>query len=387
VATFKNKSFNLIYFHAALQSLVMHGGEGFAFVYLLKAGISTEVVLLCIAVMFASRLLFRMGVLPLALRFGLRKTLIAAVLVEGATYLLLPMVNDVGPLLYLYLGLWAASSSFYWTTYHTYVAQVGNNEARGAQVSAMEAFGMVAGVGAPLIMGFLLTWFNPWVGFGFIALAMCLAALPFYFGPDVDVVREAALPSATKLLARLLMFTDGIRSAATHFVWLIVLFLTLGSSYVSFGSALALSGLTGAFMGLFVGKWFDLGKSFHAARLGYGAMIISSVVKCFGFHIPWSAVTANALYAVAWPSYATALNSQVYNLARQSPCPLRFHIVAEGGWDLGMAVGCGLAALMIYFGFGFFWPLAIGIAGCVLGYVVLTGSFGDQSVESEVSRS
>jgi MFS transporter, DHA1 family, inner membrane transport protein len=374
VATFKNKTFNLVYVHAALQALVMHGGEGFAFVYLLKAGIATWIVLACIAAMFASRLLFRMLVLPIALRFGLRNTLIASVAAEGATYLLLPLISDVGPLLYLYLATWAASSSFYWTTYHAYVAQIGNNEHRGQQVSAMEFFGMIAGVFAPLVMGFLLTWFNAWVGFGFIAAAMIFAALPFVFGPHIDVAPDAVVPAESRREAWRLMFTDGIRSAATHFVWLIALFITLSSSYVAYGGALALAGITGAFMGLVVGKWFDIGKGVHAARIGYGLMTASALFKCLGFHIPWSAVSANALNAVAWPSYATSLNSQVYNLARQSPCPLRFHIVAEGGWDMGMAIGCGFAALLVYSGFGFFWALAIGIAGCALGYFVLTHS-------------
>jgi hypothetical protein len=36
-----------------------------------------------------------------------------------------------------------------------------------------------------------------------------------------------------------------------------------------------------------------------------------------------------------------------------------------------MAVGCGIAALMVYAGFGFFWPLTLGAAGSVLGYFVL----------------
>ena len=349
----------------------MHGGEGFSFAYLLKAGISTSVVLLCIAAMFASRLIFRMAVLPVALRFGLRNTLIVSVVVEGASYLLLPMVTGVGATLYLYLALWAASSSFYWTTYHAYVAQLGNNENRGAQVSAMEFFGMLAGSMAPLLMGFLLTWFNPWVGFGFIAFAMMMAAVPFLFGPHFDIATNATMEKSAMNRARLLMITDGIRSAATHFVWLIALFLTLKSNFVSFGGALALAGLTGAVMGLFVGKWIDIGKGVHAARIGYGAMIFSSVIKCLGFNIPWVAVTANAFYSAAWPSYATALNSQVYNLAMRSPCALRFHIIAEGGWDMGMAFGCGLAALMVHFGFGFFWPLALGIVGCGLGYLVL----------------
>jgi MFS transporter, DHA1 family, inner membrane transport protein len=371
MATFQNKSFNLIYVHAALQALVMHGGEGFAFVYLLKAGIETSVVFLCIAAMFASRLIFRMAVVPMAKRFGLRNTLIVSVIVEGASYLILPMVTEAGVLLYLYLALWAASSSFYWTTYHAYVAQIGNNENRGAQVSAMEFFGMLAGILAPLLMGFLLTWFNPWVGFGFIAFAMVMAAVPFMFGPQVHIAQDATLNKSTARTAQLLMFTDGLRSAGAHFVWLIVLFLTLGSSYVAFGGALALAGLTGAVMGLFVGKWVDLGKGVDAARLGYGFMTVSSLFKCFGFHIPWSAVTANALYSAAWPSYATAMNSQVYNLARKSPCALRYHVVAEGGWDMGMTVGCGAAALFVHVGLGFFWAIALSVVGCVLGYFVL----------------
>jgi MFS transporter, DHA1 family, inner membrane transport protein len=371
MVAFKNRSVNLVYIHAGLQAFVMHGGEAFVFVYLLKAGLSAPVVLFCIAGMFASRMLFRAGVVPLVLRFGLRRVLIGSVLVEGATYLLLPLISTVGPLLILYLGLWAISSSFYWTTYHAYVAQVGNSEHRGTQVSTMEFVGMLAGIGAPIIMSFLLTWFSPWVGFVFIAIAMFLAALPFVFGPEVAVLRHAEVPQASRRLARWLMTTDGFRASALHFVWLIVLFLTLGSSYVAFGGALALAGLTGAFAGLFVGRWIDVGKGVRAARIGYGAMALSAVAKCFGFSLPWSAVAANAMTTAAWPSYATALNSQVYNLARQSPCALRFHVVAEGGWDLGMAVGCSLAAVLVYFGYGFFWAIALGLLGCILGYLIL----------------
>ncbi len=378
MAMFTNKSVNFIYLHAGLQALVMSGGEGFAFVYLLKAGISTPVVLLCMGAMFGSRLLFRMAVLPVVLRFGLRRTLMVSVVVEGASYLLLPMVGGIGLALFLYLTFWAVSSSFYWTTYHAFVSSTGNNEHRGTQVSTMEFFSMLAGIVGPLVMGFLLTWFNPWVGFGFIAIAMLLAALPFLFCPDVAVVKDATVPARSRNVARLLMLADGLRSSGTHFVWLIALFLTLGSNYVAFGGALALAGITGAFMGLFVGRWIDVGKGIRAARFGFGAMAFSSLVKCLGFHIPWSAVTANALYSAAWPSYATSLNSQIYNLARSSPCALRYNIISEGGWDLGMTIGACLAALFIYLGFGFFWPLAIGIAGVVLGYIVIGRVMGEE---------
>ena len=377
MAFFKNKDFNLVYVHAGLQAFVMHGGESFVFVYLLKEGIPAAVVLACIGAMFASRMLFRWLVVPLALHFGLRRTLMGAVVVEGATYLLLPLVSGVGTVLFCYLLAWAISSSFYWTTYHAYVAQIGDNEHRGKQVSAMEFIGMIAGIVAPVVMGFLLTWFNPWVGFSLIAFAMILAALPFAFGPDVTLAHDAVVPQYSRRQARLLMFTDGLRSAGVHFVWVIALFLALGSSYVSFGGALALAGVTGAVMGLFVGKWIDLGKGMRAVRIGYGAMALSAVAKSFGFHLPWSAVAANAMTTAAWPSYATALNSQVYNLANESPCSLRFHVVAEGGWDLGMAVGCGAGALLLWLGFSFFWPLMIGLVGCALGYMLVTKVYGE----------
>jgi hypothetical protein len=68
---FVNRRFNLIYVHAALQALTSFGGEAFAFVYLLKAGIPVPVVLLSIGGLFGSRLLFRMLVLPLAKRMVL----------------------------------------------------------------------------------------------------------------------------------------------------------------------------------------------------------------------------------------------------------------------------------------------------------------------------
>lgn len=41
---FSSRSFNLVYVHAALQAFASYGGEAFAFVYLLKAGIPAPLV-------------------------------------------------------------------------------------------------------------------------------------------------------------------------------------------------------------------------------------------------------------------------------------------------------------------------------------------------------
>lgn len=372
---FGNRAFNLVYLHAALQAFASYGGEAFAFVYLLKAGISAPVVLLAIAVMFGSRMLFRMAVLPLARRFGLRRTLVVAILAEAITYPILSQIAGTGPLLLGYLALWAFSSSLYWTTYHSYVALLGDNHLRGAQTSAVEMIGMMMGVFAPAVTGLLLTLFSPLVAFGTVGLAMALSTLPVLAGPDPQIAAAAEMPRETRRAAWAILFADGLRTGSFHFTWLIALFLTLGSSFAAFGGAMALTGLAGALAALFLGRAIDLGKGLGAVRIGCAALTVAAVARVVGYPVPVLALAANVAAALAWPLYATAFNARVYTLARQSPCPLRFHIVAEGGWDMGTCLSCLAVAGLLQAGFSFHLPLAIGVLGCAFGYITLARTF------------
>ncbi|MGL4491036.1 MAG: hypothetical protein ACRCU5_16470 [Rhizobiaceae bacterium] len=372
---FKNRTFNLVYIHATLQAIALHGGEAFAFIYLLKAGISAPVVLVCIGAMFGSRLLFRKLVLPLVKRIGLQYALVVGILVEASTYPILSQVTEVGPALYAYLALWAFSSSLYWTTYHAYVALLGNNEHRGAQVSVMEFLSMAMGIVAPLSMGLLLTWFSPLVAFGAVGLVMAFSAIPVLLAPAFAVSPDATVPKETARQAMLLMFTDGIRSGTFHFTWLIALFITLGSSYVAYGGTMALAGLVGATAGLFVGRAIDLGNGVRTAQIGFAVLAVAALARTIGYPVPWTAIAANTLAAIAWPIYATTFSSRMYTLARQSPCPLRYHIIAEGGWDLGTAISCFAAALLLSLGFSFYWPLALSLIGCAVGYWVVIETY------------
>jgi MFS transporter, DHA1 family, inner membrane transport protein len=371
---FKNKTFNLIYGHAALQAVAMHGGEAFAFVYLLKAGIAVPVVLLCIGLMFGSRVIFRNAVLPVAKRIGLRQALILGILVEASTYPLLAHVSEVGPLLLAYLTLWAISSSFYWTAYHAYVASIGDREHSGSQTGVLSFIGAIIGIVAPLASGFMLIYFGAVVTFSIIGLAMAAAAVPIAFGPNLQVLPEAKVPWEAKKVV-LALFSDGIRSGSFHFTWLIALFITLNANFVAFGGTLALAGIVGAIVGLFVGRSIDLGGGKRALLIGVSALAVAIVLRAVGYNAVWSAVLANAAAAVVWPAYDTMFNARIYNLARQSPCPLRFHIAAEGGWDAGTALGCVVSAAAIYAGFSFFWPLLFALVGCALLYLVLAPGF------------
>jgi MFS transporter, DHA1 family, inner membrane transport protein len=372
---FTNKTFNLVYIHAALQAFAMHGGEAFAFIFLLKAGIPVAQVMLCIGLMFGSRIFLRQAVLPLVRRFGLRLTLVGSILMEACAYPILSQVTEMGPYLIAYLGLWALSSSIYWTTYHSYVALLGDNEHRGAQVSIMEFLGTFMGIIAPIVTGLLLTVTTPLIAFGLIAIVMCCGAIPIYLGPSFKIADQAVVPADTQRLARLLLFSDGLRSGALHFTWITALFITLGSSYVAYGGAMAFAGLAGAMAGLFIGKAIDIGNGLRAAKIGFSVLALAAVGRTLGYDVAWLAVLANAAAAIAWPIYNTGFMSRIYSLAKQSPCPLRFTIISEGGWDMGTAVSCIFAALLLHNGFSFFWPISVSLVGIGLGYVLIARSF------------
>ena len=69
------------------------------------------------------------------------------------------------------------------------------------------------------------------------------------------------------------------------------------------------------------------------------------------------AVIANALGALTGCLYTPTLMTAVYTQAKHAPCTLRFHVVAEGGWDVGGASGLLVAALLSALGV----PLWVGI--------------------------
>jgi hypothetical protein len=259
---------------------------------------------------------------------------------------------------------------------HAFIASTGDQEHRGKQVSTMEFINSVLGIITPAFSGLLLSLFPPIVAFSVVSAAMLASGIPFLFVPNTAIPENAILPPAKSRQARIIMFTDGLRAAFFHFTWLLVLFETLGENFASFGGALAFSGLIGGAFGLIAGKSIDLGHGQRARQFAYGAMALAGIARAFGYPLPWPAILANAVAAIAWPMYGTVLNGRLYDLAKQSPCTLRYHVVAEGGWDMGTAIGCFAAAAMIALGLSYFWPLILSLAASAIGYWVLSRSFG-----------
>ena len=67
----------------------------------------------------------------------------------------------------------------------------------------------------------------------------------------------------------------------------------------------------------------------------------------------------------------------VYNLAKASPCPFRFHILTEGGWDLGAASGSLIAAALAFWGQSLGISLSLTIPGALVTGWVLWRYYGD----------
>ena len=360
---FNNSSINRIYLHSALRGFSEYSGGAFVFVFLVKAGIALPFVFLSIAAIVLLRLLFRLMVMPFARRFGIRSTLIMGIAIGALAFIPIGFVHDLGPMLALFVLLLAMGDAFYWCCYHATSAKLGDAEARGAQVSVVQMIYAITNIAGPLWGGFLQITAGPVLAFGLAGMIRIFSAWPLLATPDIKIDTSAKIDSKSKRFAAQIYFFDGFGNSCAGFAFTLALFITLGESFQAFGSALAGAAMLGAVMGLGIGRLFDLGHHKWSTRIGMCAVALFMIVAAFGYGHAVTAVAALALGAIAAPLYASAYNARVYNLSKASGDALRFQIWGEGGWDMGCALGSCLAALLIFQGFSFAWPIAIGLVG------------------------
>ena len=368
---FANSHINRIYMHSGLQSFAFNGGTVFSYVYLVKAGLSLQLVFVTIAVVILLRLVLRLGLIPIVHRIGLRNGLILGTLVDASSFLLLGQVQGLGVWLYAYMLLASCGTAFYWTCYHASVTSLGDKEHRGAQVSVREAIFAVTGIIAPLTGGFMLTVFGPIIAFTATTLIYVAAALPLLKTPPLTVEPEAQLAPQARNFAFGMAFSDGLVATAVNFGWRIVLFLTLGESFDKFGGALAMAGLAGAAFSLVNGRLIDLGHHKRSVQIGLAFMVCTILAQALGYATPWTALAANMIGAVAGPIYMSSIMPPFYNVGQNSGCAFRFNVVAENGFDCGAGFGALLAALVVWLGLGFSWLIMIGLVGCGGVYLML----------------
>lgn len=368
---------NRVYFHSAIQAFAETGGGVFFLVLLLKAGLSSQLALCAIAAILIGRYALRSGVLPLARRLGLRRTLIAGTILESSTYWLTPHVEGIGPMLYAVIAFGALGSVIYWTSYHAYVAATGENLARGRQVGIIEAVNAIVAIIAPAIVGLLIVNAGPLWAYAIVGLVQLAAAVPLMQAPDVDIPHEAEAGRSIRRFGAWLYGFDGTQVAFAHYLWLIALFTTLGERFADYGWAMALAGLAGAAMSLLAGRLIDLGHGRRSVIIAYGLAMLAAFSKALSFEIVWAAITAAAFGAIAASVQIPVMMARVYTLAKDSGCPLRFHMATEAGWDLGCALGCLISAALIASGVSLGLPIFLAVVGQAAAAIMLRKSYSD----------
>ena len=139
---------------------------------------------------------------------------------------------------------------------------------------------------------------------------------------------------------------------------------------------MALAGLFGAAGGLLLGRTIDLGHGRRAVAIGYGITAVIIALRAASVGSPWLAVAANALGALAMPLYIPSIGTAMYNMAKLSPCALRFNMASEGGWDVGCFVGCLAAAAAYHYGLSLSVGILQGIPACAIIVWLLTRYYG-----------
>ncbi len=350
MAYLRNDAINRVNLHTGIQALAQGAGGIFFLVFLLRAGIAVPLVLVAMATVVTGRFALRPAILPLAKRWGIKPLLIFGTLCLAVQYPVLAMVDGVGPTLLVLIVVVAVGDVFYWPSYHAYFAALGDAEHRGQQVGAREALAAVVGILAPLVGAWAFVTVGPGITFAAAGLVQALAVVPLIGVPNV-VVKQAA--PGTLRAARLtvaLMAIDGWFAAGFFFVWQIALFVSLGGNIPAYGGAMALAGLFGAAGSLLLGRTIDLGYGRRAVTIGYGITAVIIVLRAVSLGSPVLAVAANALGALAMPLFVPGIGTAMYNMAKASPCALRFNMASEGGWDVGCFVGCLTAAAFYHEG-------------------------------------
>lgn len=376
---FGNSAINRVNLHYAIQAIAVGAGGVFVLAFLLRAGMSVPATLLVQAGLVAARFVLRPIVPPLAARFGLKPMLIAAILLEAAAYPILSMVKGPDLALFVWCTVATLGSVIYWTCFHAYFSSLGDAEHRGGQVGAREAMAAISGILAPLVGGWVLVTGGPVILFAAAGVLQALSALPLLKAPNVKVAREAPGAYRAARLGGLLMVTDGIFAGGYHYVWMIALFVSLSESYVAYGGAMALAAAVGAVFSLAIGRHIDAGYGRRALVVATLVSVGVLLLRAASLETPWLAVTANALGALVVALWTPALMTPVYNLSKASPCPLRFHVATEGGWDLGCGGVCLAAAGLSAAGLPLSTSILLGLAGSMAGFGLIWRGYASRA--------
>lgn len=345
MAFFSNPAINRLAVHSTLHQFAWALSGGFFATFLLRSGLAPAGVLATIAAVLALRFALRPLVLAAASVIGIRHTLMLGGVLYAGQILALAAVGGPGWALFVYILVSAVGDVFYWTCYHALFAALGDREKRGAQLGARGLFATLAGAIGPGVGGLLLAHCSAWIAFGAGAAIELAAVLPLLTiaEPPIGTGRSRDAFRAARN-GVILFSTDGFITCASVLTWDMVSFFAFDQRFDVLGGVLSAASLAGAVGGMAFGRLIDAGNAGRAVEVNACVLAALIVLKaaCAGAPVMIVAATivANALGGLYLPTLMTV----VYNEGKASPCPLRFHFAAEGGWDAGGICACLIGA-------------------------------------------
>jgi MFS family permease len=371
MAFLANRDVNLLSLHYGFQALAQGSGGVFLLVILLKSGLSVPETILALAATVLIRLVARRAVTPFATRFGLKATLILGCLVMALQYPLTAAVDGIGMWLVARCLASGIGEAFYWTSFHAYFASVGDSEHRGRQIGAREALAAGIGVVAPLFGAWALMNLKAGAAFAAIGGIQALGVVPLLWAPSVAVVRDAPGMREATRLGSLVYLANGWFAATFVLVWQVALFLSLSESLSAYGGTMAIAAIAGGIGGLLLGRILDGGHGATATRIIFAGIAAMVVLRASSLGFPGLAIAANAAGAFAICFYVPAINTPVYNLAKASPCSLRFHVATEDSWDKGALAACAATIILLWAGAGLSSAILLALVSCAAHAVLL----------------
>jgi MFS transporter, DHA1 family, inner membrane transport protein len=363
---FANQDVNRLGVHTAIHQAALGLSWMFFVAFMLHAGLTPAQVFLVIGATLVVRFFVRLAVPTIVRSIGFRNTLLTGALLSAVEFLILAAYDGSLVRLAAFVVADSVCGALYWTSYHAFYAALGDKEARGAQLGARGLLSTIAAVGAPAVGGVLLVVAGPWASFGAAAVMTVVSVLPLIS------IREPAVADAPPMQAFLavregivLFATDGYVTCISVFTWDIILFFSSGERYDVFGGVLALASLAGALGGMAFGRFIDSG--YGARAVWINALVLAFIILLKATSVGSAASVAFATIAgsLLGGLYGPLLMTAVYNDAKASACVLRFHVMAEAGWDVGGTIACACAAIAFAVGLPAAGVLLIALLGIV----------------------
>lgn len=349
--TFSNSPVNRLNLHSGLQAFSNDIIYVFFGAYLYKTGLLLWQILAVLGLIYGGRALFRFPAMRLCFKIGVRKTMMLGTVLFPLHFLALGQVHGADVWLAIFIAASAFNDVLYWLPYHTYLTVLGDNEHRGKQIGIREGMSRMGSFLGPVTGGILINVFDFFPTFLIASLVMLAAVLPLLKTPEVHLPDPWPAIKAMRHVQKegfWLYALWALDTQSYHFIWPLVLFLTLGDT-VTMGGLLSLAVLFQIVGCLLTGHLFDKGHGVKLLGAGFFLMAIAVIGKVFlALSIP-VIIALDLFFMAGYTFFYPAMNATFYNLSKKSHHPLWFQFMAELGWDAGCALFSLSAMLILHF--------------------------------------